>query len=152
MEPSLVVPLATASGCVSSIARPVLTTPVRAHRPWRFPEPGKPGHVSPDGLTVSTSASLPLRLPRHVAIFVSDVFSITPPPWCLLVPPQLHVRLPHLRQPEQLYVDLGYSTHDIFNHDSSPSSSATSTSTQRATICMSYSPVFSPVAASAPHR
>jgi len=105
-----------------------------------------------DGLTASTSASAPLRLPRHVAIFISGVFSIAPPPWRLLVRPRLHVRLPRLRQPRQLYLDHGYPMHDIFNHGSLPSSSATSTLAQRATIRMSYSPVFSPVAASAPHR
>ena len=141
-----------ASDCASSLARSVLATPVRAHRPRCVPEPGKLGHVSLDGLTASTSASLPLRLPRRVAIFVSGVFSITPPPWRLLVRPRLHVRLPRLRQPRQLYVDHGYPMHGIFDHGSSPSSSATSTSAQRATIRMSYSPVFSPVAASAPHR
>ena len=151
-RPSLLVPPATASGCASSLARPVLATPVRAHRPRCVPEPGKLGHVSPDGLTASTLASLPLRLPRRVAIFVSGVFSITPPPWRLLMRPRLHVRLPRLRQPRQLYVDHGYPMHDIFDHGSSPSNSATSTSAQRATIRMSYSPVFSPVAASAPHR
>ena len=73
-------PPATASGCASSLARSVLATPVRAHRPRRIPEPGKLGHVSPNGLTTSTSASLSLRLPRRVAIFVSGVFSIMPPP------------------------------------------------------------------------
>src|SRR6185312_3431835 len=78
-------PSATASGYASSLARPVLATPVRAHRPRYVPEPGKLGHVLPDGLTASTLASLPLRLPRRVAIFVSGVFSITPPPWRLLV-------------------------------------------------------------------
>jgi len=98
-RPSLLVPPTTASGCASSLARPVLATPVRAHRPRRIPEPGKPGHVSPDGLTAPTSASLPLRLPRRIAIFVSGVFSITPPPWRLLVRPRLHVRLPRLLQP-----------------------------------------------------
>mgnify|MGYP006955637714 CR=1 FL=1 len=134
-------PSATASGCASSLARPVLATPVRAHRPRCVPEPGKLGHVSPDGLTASTSASLPLRLPRRVAIFVSGVFSITPPPWRLLVRPRLHVRLPRLRQPRQLYVDHGYSTHGIFDHGSF--SSAISTSAQRATIRMSFSPVLS---------
>src|SRR6185437_6991988 len=143
-------PSATASGCASSLARSVLATPVRAHRPRCVPEPGKLGHVSSDGLTASTLASLPLRLPRRVAIFVSGVFSITPPPWRLLVRPRLHVRLPRLRQLRQLYVDHGYSTHGIFDRGSF--SSAISTSAQRATIRMSYSPVFSPVAASAPHR
>ena len=145
-------PSATASDCASSLARPVLATPVRAHRPRCVPEPGKLGHVSPDGLTASTLASLPLRLPRRVAIFVSGVFSITPPPWRLLVRPRLHVRLPRLRQPRQLYVDHGYPMHGIFDHGSSPSGSATSTSAQRATIRMSYSSVFSLVVASAPHR
>ena len=140
-RPSLLVPPATASGCASSLARPVLATPVRAHRPRCVPEPGKLGHVSPDGLTASTSASLPLRLPRRVAIFVSGVFSITPPSWRLLMRSRLHVRLPRLRQPRQLYVDHGYSTHGIFDHGSF--SSAISTSAQRATIRMSYSPVFS---------
>ena len=56
-------PSVTASGCASSLARSVLATPVRAHRPRCVPEPGKLEHVSPDGLTASTSTSLPLRLP-----------------------------------------------------------------------------------------
>jgi hypothetical protein len=44
----------------------------------------------------------------------------------------------------------GYSTHSFLDHGYSLSNSATSTSAQRAIIRMSYSPVFSPVAASAP--
>ena len=120
-RPSLLVPTATASGCASSLARLVLATPVRAHRPRCVPEPGKLGYVSHDGLTASTSASLPLRLPRRVAIFVSGVFSITPPPWRLLVRPRLHVRLPCLRQPRHSYVDHGYSTYGISNHGYSSS-------------------------------
>jgi len=120
-RPSLLVPPATASGCASSLARPVLATPVRAHRPRCVPEPGKLWNVSPDGLTASTSASLPLRLPRRVAIFVSGVFSITPPPWRLLVRPRLHVRLPCLRQPRHSYVDHGYSTSGISDHGYSSS-------------------------------
>ena len=151
-RPSLLVPSATASSCASSLARPVLATPMRAHRPWRILEPGKPGHVSPDCLTASTSASLPLRLSRRIAIFFSGVLTITPPPWHLLVRPRLHVQLPRLRQPRQLYVDHGYPTHGIIDHGYSPSRSATSTSAQRATIRMSYSPIFSPVSTSAPHR
>jgi len=63
-----------------------------------------------------------------------------------------HVRLPRLRQPQQLYVDHGYPMHSICDHASSPSRSATLTSAQRATIRMSYSPIFPPVAASTPHR
>jgi len=35
------------------------------------------------------------------------------------------------------YVDHGYPTHSILGHGYSPSSSATSTSAQRATICLS---------------
>jgi len=60
LRPSLLVPQTTASGYASFLACPVLATPVRAHRPRRIPEPGKPKHVSPDGLTASTSASHPL--------------------------------------------------------------------------------------------
>jgi hypothetical protein len=40
----------------------------------------------------------------------------------------------------------------VIDHDYSPSSLVASTSAQRATIHMSFSLVFSPVAASAPHR
>ena len=93
---------------------------------------------------------------RHRSLYdcldASPSSSMASSPWRLLVRPRLHVRLPRLRQPRQLHVDHGYPMHGIFNHGSSPFSSATSTSTQRATIRMSYSPVFSPVAASAPHR
>ena len=96
-RPSLLVPPATASGCASSLARPVLATPVRAHRPRCVPEPGKLGHVSPDGLTASTSASPSLRLPRRIFIFVFGVFSVMPPSWSLPVRPRLLVRLPRLR-------------------------------------------------------
>ena len=46
-RPSLLVPPVTASGCAFSLARPVLATPVRAHRPRCVPEPGKLVHVSP---------------------------------------------------------------------------------------------------------
>ena len=76
-RPSLLVPPATASGCASSLARPVLATPVRAHRPRCVPEPGKLGHVArwPDcidfGIAPSTTAStrrhLRLRRLLHYA-------------------------------------------------------------------------------------
>ena len=150
-RPSLLVPLGDGIWlCILPCTFGIGNTGVCPYCSRCIPEPGKFGHVSPDGLTASTTTSVPLRLPRRVAIFVSGVFSITPPPWRLLVRLRLHVWLPRLRQPRQLYVDHGYSTHGIFDHGSS--SSATSTSAQRATIRMSYSPVFSLVAASAPHR
>jgi hypothetical protein len=112
----------------------------------------------------------PLRLPRCVVVFVlggsssargflcgslSSATSIpfTPPPsWRLPRAPAASCAAPYPRQPRRLHVDHDYPTHGIIDHNYSPSSLVASTSAQRATIRMSYSSVFSPVAASAQHR
>jgi hypothetical protein len=121
---------------------------LRRFRAWQTRE-----HLARRLLTASTSASTPsstastrrrLRpwwLPLRATV-------LTTPPQA----PAASCAAPYPRQPRQLHVDHGYPTHGIFDHGYSPSSSVASTSARRATICMSYSPVFSPVAASALRR
>jgi hypothetical protein len=92
-----------------------------------------------DCLDASPSSSMVASPPRHCPHDASRASAAS----CVA---------PYPRQSRQPHVDHGYPTHDIFDHGYSPSSSVASTSTQRATIRMSYSPVFSPVAVSAPHR
>ena len=111
-------------------------------RPRRATGSGKPGtRLDLGGLTASSS----LR-PQRITIFIFLRRLRTTTIWLLLAGQRLHVRLPRqLRQPR-----LPYARHPrpwLFTLIS-----ATSTLTQRAIIYLSYLSIFSPVAASAPHR
>ena len=129
-------------GGALSLARPVLATPVRAIVPDAFTGLANPGMCRSMACLRRLRHRLSLRLPRRVAVFVSGVVSVTPPPWRFLVRPRLPVRLLTIGD-----LDSSPSTTATLRTTSSTtatcSSSASSTSAQRATIRMSFSPVLS---------
>uniref|UniRef100_K3Z0U4 Uncharacterized protein n=1 Tax=Setaria italica TaxID=4555 RepID=K3Z0U4_SETIT len=139
-RPSLLVPQITAPGCALSLAHPVLATPVRAIVLDVFPGLANPGmsrpmvrqhrlqHRTPlydclDASPSSSPASSPTRHHPHNASSCARGFMCSSLVFSSLV-----------------YVDHGYSMHDILDHGYSSSCSATSTSAQRAIIHISYSP------------
>jgi hypothetical protein len=119
-----------------------LATPVRAIVPDAFTGLANPGMCRSMACLRRLRHRLSLRLPRRVAVFVSGVVSVTPPPWRFLVRPRLPVRLLTIGD-----LDSSPSTTATLRTTSSTtatcSSSASSTSAQRATIRMSFSPVLS---------
>ena len=129
-------------GGALSLARPVLATPVRAIVPDAFTGLANPGMCRSMACLRRLRHRLSLRLPRRVAVFVSGVVSVTPPPWRFLVRPRLPVRLLTIGD-----LDSSPSTTATLRTTSSTtatcSSSASSTLAQRATIRMSFSPVLS---------
>ena len=129
-------------GGALSLARPVLATPVRAIAPDAFTGLANPGMCRSMACLHRLRHRLSLRLPRRVAVFVSGVVSVTPPPWRFLVRPRLPVRLLTIGD-----LDSSPSTTATLRTTSSTtatcSSSASSTSAQRAIIRMSFSLVLS---------
>jgi len=137
-RPSLLVPQTTSSGCASSLARPVLAIPLRAHCPRRIPGLGKLGHASPDDLTASASASTPSTIAStrcHLCLrrLLHHATIMAPP----RAPTASCAASSSSATSTAMYDDHSYPTHDILDHGYWPSSLATSTSAQRSTFCLS---------------